>query len=207
MADRRMLSKKITDHDNFISLSASAQALFMHLVMSADDDGFCNQVSLAMFKAHAGTQDLEALIERRYLIRFDSGVIVIKHWKMMNTIKSDRYTPTANRDEAAQIMVKDNKSYTLVPNRFQDGDSSVPSRIRSIGKVSIDKNNSSSYKGPVDLTDLLSPEEIQSLFAIYSDAGELLDTVEDEVNKKRKTIDKPYEYVVGYAQNRGWPEK
>ena len=207
MADRRMLSKKITDHDNFISLSASAQALFMHLVMSADDDGFCNQVSLAMFKAHAGTQDLEALIERRYLIRFDSGVIVIKHWKMMNTIKSDRYTPTANRDEAAQIMVKDNKSYTLVPSRFQDGDGSVPSRIRSIGKVSIDKNNSSSYKGPVDLTDLLSPEEIQSLFAIYADADNLLDTVEDEVNKKRKTIDKPYEYVVGYAQNRGWPEK
>lgn len=195
MADRRMLSKKITDHDNFISLSASAQALFMHLVMSADDDGFCNQVSLAMFKAHAGTQDLEALIDRKYLIRFDSGVIVIKHWKMMNTIKSDRYTPTANRDEAAQIMVKENKSYTL-----------VPSRIRSIGKVSIDKVNSSS-KGEVDFFELLSDEEIAQLKSIYQDHYELLDECQDDANRKHKTIRNPYEYVVGYAHNKGWPER
>jgi hypothetical protein len=207
MADRRMLSKKITDHDNFISLSASAQALFMHLVMSADDDGFCNQVSLAMFKAHAGTQDLEALIDRKYLIRFDSGVIVIKHWKMMNTIKSDRYTPTANRDEAAQIMVKENKSYTLVPGRFQDGDKVVPGRIRSIGKVSIDKVNSSSYKGEVDFFELLSDEEIAQLKSIYQDHYELLDECQDDANRKHKTIRNPYEYVVGYAHNRGWAER
>ena len=72
MADRRMLSKRITDNDNFISLSASAQALYMHLVMSADDEGFCDQVSLAMFKAHSGAQDLEALISKKYLMQFET---------------------------------------------------------------------------------------------------------------------------------------
>ena len=114
MADRRMLSKKITDHDIFISLSASAQALFMHLVMSADDDGFCNQVSLAMFKAHAGTQDLEALIDRKYLIRFDSGVIVIKHWKIHNYIRADRLVKTAYIDERALLEIKENGAYTML---------------------------------------------------------------------------------------------
>ena len=113
MAERRMLSKKITDHDNFISLSASAQALYMHLCMSADDDGFCNQVSLAMFKAHAGTQDLEALISKSYIIKFDSGVIAIKHWKMQNVIRSDRKKSTAYQEELNQLIVKENGAYSF----------------------------------------------------------------------------------------------
>lgn len=208
MADRRMLSKKITDHDNFISLSASAQALYMHLCMSADDDGFCNQVSLCMFKAHAGTQDLEALIERKYLLRFDSGVIVIKHWKMMNTIKNDRYVPTAYTDEAALITVKSNKSYTLVPDGFQDGDSSVPERIRNTTttKLNLTKDKSSCL-GPIDFLELLTDSEIARLKEMFQNHYELLDECQDDANRKGKTIRKPYEYVVGYAHNRGWPER
>ena len=114
----------------------------MHLCLSADDDGFCNQVSLAMFKAHAGTQDLEALIDRHYLMRFDSGVILVKHWRMMNALRKDRYTPTAYQEEAAQISIKSNGSYTWLPV-------GCPSIGKvSIGKNSIDKNregNGSSY--------------------------------------------------------------
>ena len=108
MGERRMLSRKITDHDNFISLSASAQSLYMHLVLSADDEGFCNQVSLAMFKAHAGTQDLEALIDKHYLMKFESGVLLIKHWKINNSIRKDRFTPSNYLDEKAQIVEKSN---------------------------------------------------------------------------------------------------
>lgn len=145
MADKRMLSKKITDHDNFISLSASAQALYMHLCMSADDDGFCNQVSLCMFKAHAGTQDLEALVDRHYLMKFDSGVILIKHWRMMNALRKDRYTPTAYQEEAAQISIKSNGSYTWLPSGCQDGNQWLPSGCPSIGKVSIGKYSIDNY--------------------------------------------------------------
>ena len=113
MADRRMLSKKITDHDNFVSLSASAQALYMHLCMSADDDGFCNQVSLAMFKAHAGSQDLEALISKKYIYQFESGVVVIKHWKLHNCIRGDRKKDTVYQEEFNQLLIKENGSYSF----------------------------------------------------------------------------------------------
>ena len=113
MADKRMLSKKITDHDNFTSLPASAQALYMHLCLSADDDGFCNQVNAAMYKAHAKKKDLESLIDKRYLLRFDSGVIVIKHWKMHNCIRGDRKKSTAYTAEMNMLVTTDNGSYTL----------------------------------------------------------------------------------------------
>lgn len=112
MAERRMFTKKVTDDDRFSNLSSSAQALYLHLTMSADDDGFCNQVSTAMFKAHASVQDLEALLAARYLLQFDSGVIVIKHWRMANALRKDRYTPTAFQDELAKLQIKENGSYT-----------------------------------------------------------------------------------------------
>lgn len=137
MADRRMFTKKVTDDDNFMALSSSAQALYLHLSMSADDDGFCNQVSISMIKAHASVQDLQALLEKRYIYQFDNGVIVIKHWRMANALRKDRYTPTAFQDELAKLDIKDNGAYTWLP----DGCQMVAKRLPqdSIGKVSIDK--------------------------------------------------------------------
>jgi len=114
-----MFTKKVTDDDNFMSLSSSAQALYLHLSMSSDDDGFCNQVSASMFKAHASVQDLQALLEKRYIYQFESGVIVIKHWRMANALRKDRYTPTAFQEELAQLGLKDNGSYTWLPNGCQ----------------------------------------------------------------------------------------
>ena len=113
-----MFTKKVTDDDNFMQLSSSAQALYLHLSMSADDDGFCNQVSLCMFKAHASVQDLQALLEKRYIYQFDNGVIVIKHWRMANALRKDRYTPTAFQEELAMLRIKENGSYT---KRLPDG--------------------------------------------------------------------------------------
>lgn len=126
-----MFTKKVTDDDRFSNLSSSAQALYLHLTMSADDDGFCNQVSTAMFKAHASVQDLEALLTARYLLQFDSGVIVIKHWRMANALRKDRYTPTAFQDEFSQLQLKENGSYTEREN--------VGCRLVATGKDSIDK--------------------------------------------------------------------
>ena len=206
MADRRMLSKRITDNDNFISLSASAQALYMHLVMSADDEGFCDQVSLAMFKAHSGAQDLEALISKKYLMQFENGVIVIKHWKINNWIRQDRLTPTSHLEEKSQIVEKSNGSYSWQTNVSQLSDTCQSSdRIEqnSIGKVSI----SSSSKGEVDFFELLSSEEIANLKDIYEDHYRLIDACQDDANRKHKTIRKPFSYIVGYANNVGWPER
>lgn len=114
MAERRMITKKVTDDENFFALSSSAQALYLHLSMSADDDGFCNQISVSMFKAHASVQDLQSLLEKRYIYQFENGVIVIKHWRMANALRKDRYTTTAFQEELARLKLKDNGAYTLI---------------------------------------------------------------------------------------------
>lgn len=116
-----MLSRKITDNDNFVKLPATAQALYLHLTLSADDDGFCNQIETAMFRAHAKQKDLQALIEKRYLLRFESGVICIKHWRMANSLRKDRYEATAYQDEYKRLTVKKNGAYTLTDKRQPDG--------------------------------------------------------------------------------------
>ena len=113
MAEKRMLTRKITENDNFVKLPATAQALYLHLTLSADDDGFCNQIETAMFRAHAKPKDLQALIDKRYLLQFDSGVICIKHWRMANSLRKDRYEATAYQDEYRRLTVKKNGAYTL----------------------------------------------------------------------------------------------
>lgn len=143
-----MFTKKITDDDHFLNLSSPAQALYLHLSMNADDDGFCNQITASMFKAHASVTDLEALLKNRYIYQFDSGVIVIKHWRMANALRKDRYTPTAFKNEMAMLKIGENGAYTfpdstdLVAERLPNGCQMVAERLPqvSIGKISIDKN-------------------------------------------------------------------
>lgn len=145
-----MFTKKVTDDDGFISLSSSAQALYLHLSMSADDDGFSNQVALSMFKAHASVQDLEALLERRYIYQFENGVIVIKHWRMANALRKDRYKPTDFHNEFAQLGIKEGTGEYITPSEGQgdwlpDGCQMVAERLPqdkiSKDKISKDKIN------------------------------------------------------------------
>jgi hypothetical protein len=143
MGDRRMLTRKVTDDDHFMSLSSSAQALYLHLSMSADDDGFCNQVALCMFKAHASLSDLEALLKLRYVYQFESGVIVIKHWRMANALRKDRYTPTVWQKEFAQLALKENGSYTLADG-CQMVANGLPSGCPNISKDNLNKSNKES---------------------------------------------------------------
>jgi len=119
MAERRMLSRKITNHDNFTSLPATTQALYLHLVMDADDDGFCDGTNIAMGNAHAKKKDLDTLVRLHYIIRFESGVYAVKHWQMQNAIRKDRYTPTEYQEELSQLTVKPNGAYAM-PNRQPD---------------------------------------------------------------------------------------
>ena len=142
MGDRRMLTRKVTDDDHFMSLSASAQALYLHLSMSADDDGFCNQVALCMFKAHASVGDLESLLTLRYLYQFESGVIVIKHWRMANALRKDRYTPTVWQKEFSMLRLKDNGSYTLSEDGCQMVAKRLPDGCPNINKDKLSKVNS-----------------------------------------------------------------
>lgn len=143
MAERRMFTKKITDADEFISLPSSTQALYLHLCMGADDDGFTNQIQIAMLKAHASIDDVKVLLTKRFILQFESGVIVIKHWRMANALRKDRYTETAYQEELKRLKIKENGSYTLAEEDdwLPNGCQMVAAGKDSIGKDSIDKNN------------------------------------------------------------------
>lgn len=113
MADKRMFSKKLIDSDAFLDMPISAQGLFFHLCMRADDDGFVDAPKRIARECQASSEDLQVLIDRRYVLTFpDSNVIVIKHWRLHNTIPKDRYKPTLYTEEKSQIGVKPNGAYT-----------------------------------------------------------------------------------------------
>lgn len=96
----------ITDDDNFINLSSSAQALYMHLVMSADDEGFTNAVTICLFKAHATADDYNSLLQKHFIIQFNDGVIVITAWNIMNTVQKDRFHATGFTKQREMVEVK-----------------------------------------------------------------------------------------------------
>ena len=112
MAEKRMFTQKIIDSDAFLDMPITAQALYFHLNMRADDDGFVNNPKKISRYIGTSEEDLELLIAKRFLLCFESGVVVIKHWRMHNTIRKDRYNPTQYQEELAQLEVKSNFSYT-----------------------------------------------------------------------------------------------
>lgn len=201
MADRRMFTKKVTDDDNFMALSSSAQALYLHLSMSADDDGFCNQISISMFKAHASVQDLQALLEKRYIYQFDNGVIVIKHWRMANALRKDRYTPTAFQEELSRLDLKDNGAYTWLPSGCQKVDKRLPQdRIDKdrIGKDSIEEEKKGkkhkvfvppTYEEVLEYAKEKGREDLAKEFFDYFTVGEWIDSKGNKVkNWKQKFL-------------------
>jgi hypothetical protein len=116
MAERRMFSKAIIDSDAFLDMPLTAQSLYFHLSMRADDDGFTNNPKKIQRMIGASKEDLQLLIDNKFVISFDSGVVVIKHWRVHNYIRSDRYKETMYLEERAMLELKENKGYTLKKN-------------------------------------------------------------------------------------------
>lgn len=113
MAERRMFSKAIIDSDMFLDMPLTAQALYFHMSMRADDDGFVDNPKKIQRMVGASDDDFKLLIAKQFLIVFDNGIIVIKHWKIHNYIQKDRYKPTIYQNERAQLYEEKNKMYTL----------------------------------------------------------------------------------------------
>ena len=108
-----MFTQKIIDSDAFLDMPLSTQALYFHLNMRADDDGFINNPKKIVRMIGASEDDFKVLIAKNFVMQFDSGIIVVKHWKMHNYIQKDRYKPTVYEDEKAQLSIKENGAYTL----------------------------------------------------------------------------------------------
>ena len=143
MAEKRMFTQKIIDSDAFLDMPLSTQALYFHLNMRADDDGFINNPKRIQRTIGASEDDLKLLIAKRFVICFENGVIVIKHWRMHNTLRKDRYNPTQYQEQLAQLEVKDNNSYTekdvpQLATTWQPSGNHLEPQY-SIDKISIDK--------------------------------------------------------------------
>jgi len=113
MAQRRMLSKKITDTDTFLDMPLSSQCLYFHLNMHADDDGFLGNSKTIRRMVGASEDDLKLLMAKELIIPFESGVVVIKDWKIHNYIRSDRYNPTIYELEKSALEEDSQGSYVL----------------------------------------------------------------------------------------------
>lgn len=144
MAQRRMFAKKITESDAFLDMPMSSQCLYFHLAMNADDEGFVNNPKKLQRMIGATDDDVKVLLAKRFIISFDSGVIVIKHWRMHNYIQSDRFRKTDYVEERSQLIVKDNNSYKLISDDVEIS-TMYPKCIHNVSKMytqySIDKDS------------------------------------------------------------------
>ena len=142
MAERRMFAKTIVLSDAFLDLPMSARCLYFTLGMLADDDGFVNSPKSIMRQCGASEDDLRVLIGKKFLLVFDSGIIVIKHWRIHNYIQKDRYIKTKYQDELAMLALDENKAYTdsCIQNGYK-----VDTQVR-LGKDRLGKGSSNSAK-------------------------------------------------------------
>lgn len=150
MAERRMFAQTIIDSDAFLTMPLSTQALYFHLSMRGDDEGFVNKPKAIMRTLGASEDDLKILIAKNFIIPFESGVVVIKHWKIHNYIRGDRLKDTVYQEEKSLLIEKENGSYSINVNRLTDNCQTNDGQLTgncqhrlgkvSIGKVSIEED-------------------------------------------------------------------
>lgn len=150
MAERRMFAKTIIDSDSFLDMPLSAQCLYFHLSMRADDDGFVNNPRKIMRMIGASDDDARILIAKKFLIAFESGVVVIKHWRIHNYIRKDTYNETKYKEEKATLALDENNSYTS-RGRLVDG-TLTQDRLGKDSIVDLNNTNSLSKKENISNT-------------------------------------------------------
>ena len=136
IAERRMFAKTIIDSDAFLDMPLSTQALYFHLSMRADDEGFVNNPKKIQRMIGAADDDAKMLIAKNFVIPFESGVVVIKHWKIHNYIRHDRLNETAYTEERSQLVLKDNGAYSKL---CQSSDGQLPDTCQSDDSIGKDR--------------------------------------------------------------------
>lgn len=152
MAQRRMFSRKITESDQFLDLPMSAQVLYFHINMQADDDGFVGNAKTIKRMIGASDDDLKLLIAKQFLIPFETGIVVIRDWKIHNYIQKDRYSETFYQHEKAQLETLGNKQYQRMDTECIQNVSSLDTQVR-LGKDRLgkDRDIQSSSDEPDDI--------------------------------------------------------
>lgn len=153
MAEKRMFSKKIVDVDSFLDMPATARLLYYDLAMRADDDGFVGSPRGIMRLTGATNDDMNILLMRGFVLTFETGVIVIRHWRLHNYIQKDRYKPTEYTKEKARLSIDESGAYEMDTECIQPVSNPCPQirdryrdRLDS-GQVRLDENNTLTLKG------------------------------------------------------------
>ena len=177
MAERRMFAKTIIDSDAFLDMPISARLLYYDLAMRADDDGFVNSPKKIMRMVGATPDDLSILAIRKFIIPFDNGIVVIKHWYIHNYIRKDTYNETPYKEQKELLEFDENKSYRLKNNMETERVLSVDeasTQVRldkdSIDKVSIGKHiygDSEAEKTPKEHIETLSEKRFNEFWVLY----------------------------------------
>ena len=192
MAERRMFAKTIVLSDAFLDMPLSARCLYFTLGMLADDDGFVNSPKSIMRQAGASTDDLNLLMAKRFILAFDSGVIVIKHWRIHNYIQKDRYKESKYMEEKATLMLDQNGAYTECIQDVSTLDTQVrlgKDRVRiELGEGSIGEDNEDSATPPPTRSKRFIPPTV--------------DEVRAYCRERQNGVD-PQRFVDYYSSN-GW---
>ena len=179
MANRRMFSKDVVETDKFLNMPLTSQALYFHLGMEADDDGFVASPKKVQRSVGGSDEDLETLVSNGFIIRFGSGIVVLVHWKQNNYIQADRYRKTVHKEEAA-LLQNDNYVYSLVPTCIHPVSSLDPQD--SIGKDRVGKDSIELDKDNIDKDNIYISSELSSVSKMDTEKTEpeKVETVEVE---------------------------
>lgn len=198
MASRRMFSKAVIDSDAFLDLPHSAQALYLHLSMGADDDGFLNNARKITRMAGCTDDDFQALAEHGFLIPFEKGVCAITHWKAQNYIPKDRYKPTEYKAEMALLAIGDHSEYYLTEEgRIQNVYKTDTNRSRSIGKDRLGKDRLDIYTSPKGDEPTALSIEYQKIVDLFNSVCVSLPKVKSLTDQRRKAIKTIHAFIDG----------
>ena len=170
MAERRMFAKTIVLSDAFLDMPLGARCLYMTMGMLADDDGFINAPKSIMRQCGATEDDLRVLISKKFVIPFESGVIVIKHWRINNYLQKDRIQPTKYQDELALLKLEENGAYTescIHEPVYIDKD--------SIDKDRIEKNSIEEREGAMPRSRSFTPPTLEEVEAYCQERNNGID--------------------------------
>lgn len=179
MAERRMFAKSIIDSDAFLDMPLSAQALYFHLSIRADDEGFVGNPKRIRSMIGASEDDYKLLIVKRFLLVFPSGVVVIKHWKIHNYIQSDRGKPTTYMEERATLSLDGKKAYVeRVDTPCIQNGYSLDTQVRldkvSIGEDRLIEENAASGALPASKPRFTKPT-LEEIIAYCEEQGNNVD--------------------------------
>ena len=169
MAERRMFAKTIVLSDAFLDMPLSTRCLYFTLGMFGDDDGFVNNPKSIMRQVGASIDDLNLLIAKKFILSFDSGVIVIKHWRIHNYIQKDRYKETKYLEEKNQIATDEKGAYTQCIQNGYKVDTQVRLGKDSLGEYRVVEVSENGYSTDTDLStedDELSTDNEQNTFEL-----------------------------------------